>query len=229
LNTHFELILENNAKSAINSAFKYSPNLIISDLMMPGISGLELCKIIKSDFRTSHIPFIILTAKISEDDKIEGYKVGAEHYITKPFNSEQLLLQIKNIIAFRQIKIQEEIFADTSLNESDMSERELIFLDKLTQLIHKNIELTDYHVEEICKELFISRMQLHRKLKALTGKSTSEFIREVRMFKAKELLESLNYNVSEVMYMVGFKSNSHFSRAYKESFGILPSNVIKTK
>ena len=229
LSTHFELILVNNAHSGLESALKYIPDLIISDLMMPGMSGLELCNILKNDFKTSHIPIVILTAKISEEDQLKGYQTGAEHYITKPFNSEQLLLQVKNIVTFRQRANRDELTEVDSSTKNVLSEREQKFIEKLTALIHKNIESTDYYVDEICKEIGTSRMQLHRKITALTGKSISEFIRDIRMSTAKELLESGNYNVSEVIYMVGFKSNSHFSRAFKLTFGTSPSDLIKRK
>ncbi|NDP22222.1 MAG: response regulator [Paludibacter sp.] len=229
LSNHFDLILENNAQSGHESALKYIPDLIITDWMMPGMTGLELCEILKNDFRTSHIPIIILTAKSNNDDLIKGYQTGAEIYITKPFNSEQLILQIKNIITYRKQILKDGSDSDDLSKQINLNEREQKFIDKLTNIILSNIDLTDFNVEEICKEIGTSRMQLHRKLTALTGQSASEFIRDLRMSKAKELLESRNFNVSEVIYQVGFKSNSHFARAFKETFGFSPSDLIKKK
>ena len=222
----FEVISEDNALSGREAALKYIPNLIITDVMMPGMDGFEFCRLLKSDFRTSHIPVIILTAKSEETDVIEGYQSGAEDYLTKPFNREQLLLKIRNIVRFRSAAGTDGK-EETAESILPLNDREQRFLDKLTALIKEHIDDTDYSVESVCYDIGISRMQLHRKLTAILGKTTSEFIRDIKMERARELLASGNYNVSETIYMVGFKSNSHFTRVFRDTFGVTPSEFIR--
>lgn len=227
LSPMFEVLVENNAESGFEVALHYIPNLVITDVMLPGMTGFELSEKLKSDFRTSHIPIIILTAKDSDEDMLEGYRTGAENYITKPFKKDQLLLKVKNIVTYRMFSHNERrsVLTDTS----PLNEREQKFIRRVTTIIHDNLDRTDYSVEEICREIGTSRMQLHRKLTALTGKTASEFIRDIRLAKAKELLETGNYNVSETIYQVGFKSNSHFTKSFKDAFGVTPSDFLKKR
>ena len=226
LSPHFDILVENNSTSGYETALKFVPNLILTDLMMPGVSGLEFCENLKNDFHTSHIPIIILTAKSNEEDMIKGYQTGAEIYLVKPFNPEQLILQIKNMISFQNPKIN----LLNSDNQEDknilLNEREQKFIDKLIYWLEENLEHTDYSVEDICRAVGTSRMQLHRKLTAIIGQSTSEFIRNYKMKRAKDFLESGNFNVTEVMYKVGFKSNSHFAKTFKDTFGFPPSELL---
>jgi signal transduction histidine kinase/ligand-binding sensor domain-containing protein/DNA-binding response OmpR family regulator len=225
LSPHFEVLVENNSTSGYQAALKFIPNLILTDLMMPCVSGLEFCENLKNDFRTSHIPIIILTAKSSEEDIIQGYQTGAEIYVVKPFNPERLILQIKNMISYQNPKIN-ILTNEAQFDKNLLNERERKFIDKLIYWLEENLEQTDYSVEDICRALGTSRMQLHRKLTALIGQSTSEFIRNYKMKRAKEFLESGNFNVTEVMYKVGFKSNSHFTKTFKDTYGFAPSKLL---
>ncbi|GHU98445.1 hybrid sensor histidine kinase/response regulator [Bacteroidia bacterium] len=222
----YDVILEEDALSGQRSALRYIPDLVITDVMMPGITGLELSSMLKSDFRTSHIPIIILTARFDESDVTAGYRSGAESYITKPFNKEQLLLQVNNIIRYRR-RMPSENEETAGSDVHPLSEREQKFLDKLTDIVSANIDRVDYNVEDICRQIGTSRMQLHRKLTAIIGKTASEFIRDIRMSKARELLLSGNFNVSETIYQIGFKSNSHFTKTFRETYGVTPSEFLK--
>lgn len=231
LSQHFEVLTEDNAVSGYETALKYIPNLIITDVMMPGMNGLELCNKLKNDFHTSHIPVIILTAKSEEDDLLKGYQSGAEIYITKPFNPDSLILQIRNMISLKKYQERNAFNTnDDNANENKdylpLDEREQKFINKLNDWLELHLEETDYNIEDICKEIGTSRMQLHRKLTALLGQSASEFIRCYKMKRAKELLESGNYNVSEVVYKTGFKNNSHFTKTFKKTYGYLPSELL---
>lgn len=232
LSPHFEVLTEDNANSGYQTALKYVPNLILTDIMMPEVDGLEFCDKLKNDFHTSHIPVVILTAKSAEDDLLKGYQAGAEVYLTKPFNPDRLILQLKNMITFRKRRIGEEALideADTKETDSKMlilNEREQKFINKLNNWLEQHLEETDYNIEDICREIGTSRMQLHRKLTAIIGQSASEFIRAYKMRRAKELLESGNYNVSEVVWKIGFKSNSHFTKTFKSVYGYPPSDLL---
>ena len=174
------------------------------------MNGLELCNKLKNDFHTSHIPVIILTAKAAEEDLLKGYQSGAEIYITKPFNPDSLILQVRNMISLKKYQERNTLNTnDDDTNENKdyiaLDEREQKFINKLNNWLELHLEETDYNIEDICKEIGTSRMQLHRKLTALLGQSASEFIRCYKMKRAKELLESGNFNVSEVVYKTGFK------------------------
>ena len=231
LSPHFEVLAEDNAFSGYETALKYIPNLIITDIMMPGMNGLELCNKLKNDFHTSHIPIIILTAKAEEEDLLRGYQSGAEIYITKPFNPDSLILQIRNMISLKKHQERDTLnMNNDDTNESKdyivLDEREQKFINKLNDWLELHLEETDYNIEDICKEIGTSRMQLHRKLTALLGQSASEFIRCYKMKRAKELLESGNFNVSEVVYKTGFKNNSHFTKTFKKTYGYLPSELL---
>lgn len=216
----FEVFVAYNALDGQKKALRYIPDLIIIDVMMPGMTGFELSKMLKADFRTSHIPLIILTAKSNEEDILKGYSTGAENYITKPFNMKQLLMKIENTIRFRGREEQKAVDLKEALK---LNEREQEFMDRLIDTVKSNLSDPDYYIDDLCKEIGVSRMQLHRKLNALIGKTASELIREIKLNTAKEMLRSGNYNVNETAYLTGFKSSSHFSRLFKKMFGESPS------
>ncbi len=228
LGGQFDVLARDNAVAGRETALRYMPDLIITDVMMAGVNGLELCEQLKSDFRTSHIPIIILTARSEPEDITLGLRTGAENYITKPFDSEQLLLKVTNIITYSRRRAM-AASPDDAQGASSLNEREQKFMDKLKGLIIEKMEDVDYGIEEICLDLGVSRMQLHRKLTMLVNKTTSEYIRDVKMACAREFMESGMYNVSETVYKVGFKSNSHFSKTFKAIYGITPSEFARKK
>lgn len=213
-----------NGADGIDKALNLIPDLIICDIMMPLKDGYEVCDMLKNDSKSSHIPIILLTAKSTIDDRIDGLRRKADAYISKPFRQEELLIQIFNLIEGRKV-LQDHYINIQS--EKDISKEEQIafedaFIIKLRQGILDNLINTDLSIDGLCKHMVMSRMQLHRKLKALTGLSTSIYIRNIRLTKAKELLKSSNLNVSEVAYAVGFDDPKYFSRVYKEEFGQAP-------
>jgi signal transduction histidine kinase/ligand-binding sensor domain-containing protein/DNA-binding response OmpR family regulator len=204
------------------------PRLVVSDIMMPVEDGISLCKKIKSDNRTSHIPVILLSARISNSQKLEGLEAGADDYITKPFNYEILELKIRRLIEFqksfqkefaRKFEIKPGEIGITSLDEK--------FLQKALKLVEKNIGNSEFSVEKMGKELGVSRGHLYNKLLALTGKTPMEFIRVMRLKRAAQLLGKSQLTVSEIAFQVGFNEPKYFSRYFKEEFGVVPSEYAK--
>ncbi len=200
------------------------PDIIVSDVMMPEMDGVELCKLVKTDIRTSHIPLILLTARSAEEQKREGLETGADDYITKPFNFEILQLRIKKLLQLRQ-KRQENFKGQMEIEPSEITITSLDekLIQKAIQYVEENISRSELSVEELSRELGMSRVHLYKKLLSITGKSPIEFIRIVRLKRAAQLLRESQQNVSEIAYQVGFNNPKYFSKYFKEEFGVLPS------
>jgi signal transduction histidine kinase/ligand-binding sensor domain-containing protein/DNA-binding response OmpR family regulator len=200
------------------------PDLIISDLMMPEMDGMQLCHEIKKDSRTNHIPFIMLTAKAAEESKIEGLQTGADDYLIKPFNKAELLLKVRNLILLReklQIRIKNNLLSQATMVVAQSTGEQ--FIVKTKAYIEANLKEEKLTVETLATELALSREQCYRKILALTGLSPSAFIRKLRLQKAAQLLAVKWGPVSQIAYEVGFENLSYFSKAFKEEFGKLPS------
>jgi len=230
LGGHYEVEEAVNGEQGVRIAEKTIPDLIISDLMMPKMDGNELTRILKNDERTSHIPVIILTAKSGQENKIEGLETGADDYLTKPFDIQELKVRVENLINIRK-KLQEK-FSKIGSRTSEIKEKKFYNIDekfmlKVGEVIEKHISEEEFDIQGFCKEVAMSRSHLHKKLKALTGKSTSLYIRAVKMMKAKKMIEDHTGNISEIAYSLGFSSPAYFSRCFKEEFGYPPSEVIK--
>ena len=223
LKEDYQLLIEDNGQKGIDVAIEQVPALIVSDVMMPVKDGFELCDILKKDERTSHIPIILLTAKADMDSKISGLEKGADAYLTKPFEQRELLIRLKKLLELR-IELQAQY---RSLNPNDKNHPEDIFIQKVRMAIEKNISDENFGIIQLCRVIALSRAQLHNKIKALTGLSTSFFIRSIRLQKAKQLLETTDLNVSEIAYEVGFKSSAYFSTVYLEEYGVSPSKTRK--
>lgn len=196
--------------------------------MMPGKDGFEVCETLKSDERTDHIPIIMLTAKASIKDRITGLAHGADAYLAKPFNKEELFTRLDQLVNVRKkliSKIQKEGF--NTLLKKRTNNPKLQFLQKIVKLIHEDISNSDFGSENLAKKLLISESQIYRKIKAITGKSTAVYIRSIRLKYAKDLLVHTDKTVSEVAYEVGFNDPSWFSRAFKDEFGFSPSMASK--
>ena len=218
-----------NGEQGVRKAEKIIPDIIISDMMMPKMDGNELVKILKNDEKTCHIPIILLTAKAGNEDKIESLETGADDYLTKPFDIKELQVRVRNLINIRK-KLQEKFSRPAYLlpaqdDKKGMSIDEK-FMFKVREIIEKHISEEGFNIEDFCYEVAMSRAQLHRKLKALTGKSASLYIRSVKLAKAKKMIEEQTGNISEIAYSVGFSSPAYFSRCFKEEFGYPPSDVI---
>jgi DNA-binding response OmpR family regulator len=207
---------------------KIIPDLIISDVMMPRMDGMEMCRKLKGDIRTSHIPFIILTARTADEDKIRGLEIGADDYITKPFNMDLLLLRIQNLMDKRrniQNHFQKNIdFTPSEVEIPSMDEK---LIKKAIAFVNKNIAEAGLSVEDLSRELGMSRVYLYKKLLAITGKSPVEFIRIIRLKRGTQLLEKSQMTVSEVAYAVGFNSPRYFSKYFSDEYGLLPKEYIK--
>jgi signal transduction histidine kinase/CheY-like chemotaxis protein/AraC-like DNA-binding protein len=224
LEERYQLQTAANGQEGIDLALEQVPDLIISDVMMPEKDGFELCEILKNDERTSHIPIILLTAKADMESKISGLRKGADAYLTKPFEQEELMVRLDKLFELRK-KLQARY---SSLGpETAPENKEDEFVQKVRQSVLENISDETYGIAQLCRAVALSRAQLHNKLKALTGQSTSHFVRSIRLHKAKELLESSDLNISEVGYEVGFKNPAHFSSAYFDQFGLPPSKTRK--
>ncbi|MCB0668223.1 MAG: response regulator, partial [Saprospiraceae bacterium] len=224
----YETIHAANGITGIEMALEKIPDVVICDVMMPGKNGFEVCEILKTDERTDHIPIIILTAKVTLEDRLTGLSHGADAYLTKPFHKKELFIRLDQLVALRQkliSKIEREGF--TTLLRKRTHDPKLLFLQKIEKLIHEDMDNAGFGSEDLAKKLLISESQLYRKIKAITGKSTAIFIRSIRLKFARNLLLTTNKTVSEVAYETGFNDPSWFSRAFKNEFGFSPSETIK--
>jgi len=214
-----------NGEVGLEQALKYLPNLIISDVMMPKMDGFQFCSKIKTDERTSHIPVILLTAKASGESKIEGLETGADDYLTKPFDTRELQVRVKNLIEQRR-QLQEKFRREFHVEPRDITITSIDeqILQRAIDAVENNISSPEFDTPALAREVGMSRMLLHTKLKALTGQSTGEFIRTLRLKRAAQLLQKGYGNVTQVAYDVGFQNLSYFAKTFRQQFGQSPSN-----
>jgi signal transduction histidine kinase/DNA-binding response OmpR family regulator len=224
LEGRYEVLTAKDGNEGMNKAFDVVPDLIISDIIMPGMSGLKLAEILKNDLRTSHIPIILLTAKTSIEDQIEGMKSFADLFISKPFNlkylEESIVSLLRNRAVLREHFIS-ELPSESRSNSSNKLDRK--FISEFTSLIESNLANEDLSVDDIYKGLGISKIQLYRKTKALLGFSVNDYILSVRLQKAKYLLMNEDLTISEVAYKVGFSTQAYFSTVFKSKFSVTPT------
>jgi signal transduction histidine kinase/ligand-binding sensor domain-containing protein/DNA-binding response OmpR family regulator len=217
-----------NGEQGVRKAIKMVPDLIISDMMMPKMDGNGLVRILKNEQTTSHIPIILLTAKAGHEDKLEGLETGADDYLTKPFDVKELHIRINNLINIRK-KLQEK-YGQPENHSSLIREKKTNSIDEkfmlnVAKVIDEHISEEEFDIEKFCREITMSRTQLHRKLKALTGKSASLYIRSVKLSRAKKMIENQEGSISEIAYAFGFSSPVYFTRCFKEEFGYPPSDL----
>lgn len=229
LNDKYSVVIASNGKEGLKKAKKIIPDVIITDIMMPQMDGYELIEKIKSDIVTDHIPVIVLTARGDFDSKLIGLEIGADHYLTKPFSEEELILKVKNLLSNRK-KMQSKLGISSALDnqESIMYKRELIFMSKINKLLDENIENENFGIKDICNALNFSRSQFYRKFSVLADGSIGKYIRSYRLHKAKILIEVNGKNVSEAARDTGFKNLSHFSTSFTEEFGFPPSELLQS-
>ncbi len=230
LESKYQIIEASNGQEGVEQAIATIPDLIISDLMMPKKNGLELTNELKHQELTAHIPIIILTARGAMDSKIQGLKSGADAYLVKPFHTEELLVRIEKLIEVRRVlqaKYKNESLKGNQELIAEFSKVDNSFLRKIIGNIHEGMGATNFSVEYLAGKMFMSRSQLFRKMKALTGMSPVEYIRNVRLDRAKELLENKEGNVNEIASVIGFSDDRYFSVKFKERFGRLPSEIKK--
>lgn len=226
----YNVIEAANGKEGIDKAILYIPDLIISDIMMPETNGIELCNKLKYNELTSHIPILLLTAKVGEEQEIKGLKTGADAYVTKPFSVEKLKLQVDQLIILRK-KLQDKFSQTFKLDSKtiEVSSVEQHFLKRLKSALDMHLTKPDFNAEKLSQEILISRMQLHRKLKAITNLTTTEFLRLERLKLALPLLKNSNYTVAEVAYQVGFNTPSYFIKSFKEVYKCTPNEYASQK
>jgi signal transduction histidine kinase/ligand-binding sensor domain-containing protein/DNA-binding response OmpR family regulator len=228
LKTDYQILEAINGFEAWDSILKEMPDLIVSDIMMPVMDGLELCRKVKTDNRTSHIPVILLTARTTDQQKYEGLETGADDYITKPFNFEVLELRIKNLIEQRR-KLKQSFHKNLELQPSEISITSLDdkFLKKIKEITEKNMHEPNFSVEKLSSEFGISRAHLYNKLVALTGKTPIEYIRILRIRRAAQLLEKSQLTVMEIAYKVGFNDPRYFTKHFKSEYMMTPTEFAK--
>lgn len=224
LSKSFTVISATDGKSAFHMAQEQNPDLIISDVLLPEMNGFDLCRMVKQDLSVSHIPVILLTAKISPTDKVYGFESGADAYITKPFRFDVLYAQIRSLLMNRKNiidKFKQNEQLPTKPGENISPDQQ--FFNQAVGIIEKNMDNPDFAIQSILEEMNISNSMLYRKLKALTGLSPNDFIRNIRLKKACGLLLDNHYNISEIAYKVGFNDAKYFSICFKKEFGLTPS------
>ncbi|MDO5637290.1 MAG: two-component regulator propeller domain-containing protein [Myroides sp.] len=231
LKDQYKVYAAYNGKQGVEKAFELIPDIIITDVMMPKMDGYEVTKILKDDIRTSHIPIIILTAKDTMQDRTTGYSMGADSYIAKPFSVNLLQSRILNLLELRQrmaeqLRTNSKESKSTTLMES-LQKIDREFLDKVRNIIEQNIDAEVLDVNFIAHQMFVSHSTLYRKIKALTDMTATEFIRNIRLKKAEQLLLTGKYTISEITYMVGMNSATYFRQCFKDTYGYTPTEYIK--
>jgi len=225
----FRVVKEPNGSKGLDTAVEIIPDIIISDIMMPEMDGLEFCRRLKLDERTSHIPIILLTARQSDESRVEGYETGADAYLTKPFSSSVLKAQVQNLLDQRRRL--RELFqkgTDLEIKKIAINVTDEAFLNKVVQHILENLEDEEFNINCLAKLLNMSRSQFYRKIKALTNQSLLDFVTTIRMNKALEYLLSGEYNISETAYKVGYTLPTNFTRTFTKQFGVSPSKYIES-
>ena len=223
LKKEYNVLTAKNGQKGLELALEKSPDIIMTDVIMPIMDGLEFCKSIKKDIKTSHIPLLMLSAKAMVKDKLEGIDSGADIYLSKPFDMDILKSSLVQLLTSRQIMFNKFYHGITKKTKAKTTTLDNEFIQKILNFIHENISESDLSVEVLASKVSLSRSQLYRKMKTLTGISVNEFIRNVRLKKAKELIALGNNNINEISYKVGFTYPSYFSKCFKEKYGHLPT------
>ncbi len=219
----FKVFEAENGKIGLAIATEVQPDIIVSDILMPEMDGFGLLEKVKTNPGTDHIPVILLTAKTMIDSKLQGLKIGADDYITKPFNVDELVLRATNLVETRKKLRRTPIIPEKLKVES----KDDLFIKKIYSIMEKNIDKFDFSVEDFVREMGYSRSAVQKKIKAITGKTATNLVRDYRLERAKQLIEQGAGFLSEIASMVGFNSLSYFSNCYKQYFGVNPSEVKK--
>ena len=226
LSDWYRFVICNNGKEALNQLLSGDFDLVVSDVVMPEMDGITLLRNIKGNANISHVPVIMLTSKSEISDRLEGIKLGADAYLAKPFSLEELHLTIDNLIDnVRRLKgkFTGALKQDDKVEKVEVKGYDEELMERIMKVVNENLSDSDFNVEKMCDEVGVSRTQLHRKLKEMTGVPTSEFLRNIRLNEAARLIRERKINITQVSYMVGFANNSHFSTAFKKYFGMSPT------
>lgn len=230
LKTNYDLLLCNNAKEGLDMAFKESPDLIISDIMMPGMAGTEMCTILKRNIQTCHIPIILLTAKSSVEAQLEGFTCGADIYIPKPFRADILKVRVKSVLQNRAL-IQKRFRSDPNMEVKELTSNSMDeqFLEKAKEVVEENIENSNFSVQDFADAMNLGKSKFYSKIKSITSQTPNEFILSIRLKKAASYMVSNDdITVSEVAYSVGYKDPRYFSKSFRQFYGVSPSQYGKT-
>ncbi|NOT74399.1 MAG: response regulator [Cyclobacteriaceae bacterium] len=227
----FTVLMAEHGEQGIALALEHIPDLIISDVMMPKMSGLELTEKIKLDERTSHIPVILLTAKADDESRMQGFKIGADDYLSKPFSAEELKIRVNNLIELRKkliIKFRDGLVPFSEPLPKEIAEPTLDekFIARAREVVERNITDSSFGVEKFAEEMNLSRAQLFRKLKVLVDSSPTDFISDIRLLRAAELIRSKTDTISQISYKVGFNEQSYFAKRFRKKFGVSPSEYV---
>ncbi|WP_044210832.1 ATP-binding protein [Flammeovirga sp. OC4] len=223
LSQHYKVKTFDHGKACMEALEKEWPDLILSDILMPVMNGLELCEMVKGNVKTSHLPIVLLTSKSSSDEKVEGMNVGADAYLTKPFEIKQVVATIENILKSRKV-LQDRFQMEVPLpiKRKELSDSDQKFLEDFTNLLNENLSNENIDLQEFSKELLMSRSQFFRKIKSITNSTPNDIIRTFKLKKAAELLLIKENTVNDVVIMTGFKNRTHFSKLFKDHFGVSP-------
>jgi DNA-binding response OmpR family regulator len=233
LEDKYKVYIAANGAEGLRKVNQHHPDLVVTDLMMPEMSGMELLKAMRNDFQISHIPVIILTAKHDDEAKIQATSMGANAYITKPFNKEYLIARIEQLLGDRR-SFRENIWKqeshtqpqETETYENYLQKKDLQFLEKINQVIEENLDNSDFNIDSIADNLGISRSAFFKKLKSLTGLAPVDMIKEVRLNKSIELLQNTDMTVSEVAFAVGFKESGYYGKCFRKKYGQTPTEYM---
>lgn len=229
LKTQYKILLAKNGKEGLQLAKEFLPDIIMTDVIMPEMDGFMFCKHIKSDIKTSHIPLLMLTAKTRIENRKEGIEMGADAYMVKPFDVGLLKLRLSQLITSRQLIFNKYFSVISDADNKTTTSIDKEFIEKVLGYINESIGDPNLNVESLASQLNLSRSQFYRKIKALTNQTANEFIRNIRLLRAKQIIETGNNNISEVCYKVGFSSPSYFTKCFKSHFGVLPKEIETTK
>jgi signal transduction histidine kinase/DNA-binding response OmpR family regulator len=229
LAVNFQVMEAADGQEGIDKALEEMPDLIVSDVMMPQKNGYELCSTLKHDVRTSHIPIILLTAKAEQEEKLQGLRTGADDYLAKPFDAEELYIRIRNLIQIRQ-QLRERFATAVELKPREVSANSIDqeFLEKALQIVESNLGNEQFKVEALAQEIGMSRPNLNRKLRALINQSTNQFIQSIRLQRAADLLQQQSGTVAEIALETGFSSTAYFIKCFKDKYGETPGNFAKS-
>ncbi len=228
LKPQYKVSLYFDAVSALKGLEEDAPDLIISDIMMPGMDGYEFCARIKGDLQLSHIPVVLVTAKVAVESQVQGLDKGADAYVTKPFQPAYLMALVKSLLENRE-KLHRQLGSVTTTEEIEpeaLSPRDASFMKELYELMEKELANTDLDITRITEMMKISRTKFYYKVKGLTGENPSVFFKRYKLNRAADLLKEGKFNMSEIAYMTGFNTLSHFSTSFKKQFGVPPSEYV---
>jgi signal transduction histidine kinase/DNA-binding response OmpR family regulator len=226
LKGEYQILTAEDGTQGVEQAITHVPDIVLSDVMMPGKDGYQVCKELKDDIRTNHIPIVLLTARADTSSRITGMEQGADAYLTKPFDRKELMVCLHNLFVQREklrLKYQAKLYE--KIPKDEVGGVNVKFLNRVIKILERNFSSEKFRIEDLYLQLGVSRVQLHRKLTALTGQSTSNFIRSFRLHKARKLLMETGKNVSEIAYAVGFADPNYFTRAFTEENGITPTEL----